>query len=71
MTTAATATRLIEATAPTRRRRGRVDLCESQGDQWVVIERDIPPARAERAGFNLDAPAVQRVFEAAGMTVGA
>lgn len=65
--TAATANYLIESEAPTRRRRGRVNLCENQGDAWVVVERDISPARAERAGFNRDAPAVQAVFEAAGL----
>ena len=67
MATAATERYLIESEAPTRTRRGRVNLCESQGDSWVVVERDIAPNDAQRRGFNLDAPAVQRVFEAAGL----
>ena len=54
--TTATANYLIESHP------GRVDLCESQGDAWITIERDITTERAESAGFNLDSPAVLRVF---------
>lgn len=57
--TAATDRYLIEATE------GRVDLCESRGGAWVTIRRDIDERTARDRGFNLDAPAVQKVFEAA------
>lgn len=40
-----------------------VDLCEWQGDQWITVQRDITREHAAAAGFNLDAPAVQAVFE--------
>jgi hypothetical protein len=57
--TAATERYLIEATG------GRVDLCEQRGGQWVTIRRGVSQESARRVGFNLDAPAVQRVFLAA------
>jgi hypothetical protein len=57
VTTAATANYLIERIGP------RVDLCESQGDAWVTIRRNISRATAARYGFNLDAPAVRKVFD--------
>ncbi len=39
-----------------------VNLCELQGDQWITVRRNITRRTAERAGFNLDSPAVERVF---------
>lgn len=54
--TAGTANYLIESDA------GRVDLCESQGGQWITIQRDVSTAEAARFGFNLDSPAVRAVF---------
>ena len=42
--------------------RGRVDLSESQGDQWITIARGIDLATAERVGFNPEAPTVRSVF---------
>ena len=59
--TAATDRYLIESVSG----RKCVDLCELQGDQWITICRDISPRQAADRGFNLDAPAVQRVFESA------
>lgn len=41
---------------------GRVNLCESQGEAWITIRRDITPEVAKGYGFNLDAPAVRDVF---------
>lgn len=55
--TAATANYLIESAS------GHVNLCESQGDCWVTIRRDIDRRTAEQYGFNLDSPAVQAVFD--------
>lgn len=40
----------------------RVDLCQSQGDQWVTIRRDIDRRTADQYGFNLQSPAVLAVF---------
>lgn len=61
--TAAITNRMIESVC--RNGRGEVDLLESQGDQWITVEQDISRRRAGRAGFNLDAPAVRRVFDEA------
>jgi hypothetical protein len=55
--TAAIANYLIERT-----RSGRVNLCEDQGDQWIVIRRNITLATASAWGFNPDAPSVRRIF---------
>jgi hypothetical protein len=41
----------------------RVDLCESQGGQWITARKRITFRTAERFGFNPDAPAVLRVFD--------
>ena len=54
--TAAITNRLLEAVA------GQVNLCESQGDGWLIVERDITTDRAAAAGFNLNSPAVRSVF---------
>lgn len=56
-TTAATTNYLIERMSDS-----TVNLCESQGDQWITIARDVDESIATRHGFNLDAPAVQQVF---------
>lgn len=55
--TAATERYLIERVG-----KNRVDLCESQGDQWVAIRSRIDHATAERYGFNPDSPPVKKVF---------
>jgi hypothetical protein len=57
--TAATANYLIESVGPA------VNLCKLTGDAWVTVHRGITEDDARGYGFNLDAPAVQRVFEAA------
>ena len=57
MTTAAITNYLIERKAD-----GTVNLCESQGGQWITIRLNISTITAERFGFNLEAPAVQEVF---------
>jgi len=59
--TAATATHLIEAVMVGGRVK-RVDLCESQGGQWVTIRHGITQQDASAFGFNLAAPAVLAVF---------
>jgi len=41
----------------------RVALCESQGDAWITIRRDISRETAEGFGFNPDSPAVIAVFK--------
>lgn len=42
--------------------RNCVNLCESQGDQWITIRRDIDQQTATRFGFNPKSPEVQAVF---------
>ena len=56
--TAAIAGYLIE-----RKGVSRVDLCESQGDQWITIQTRIDRSDASAVGFNLDAPSLKAVFE--------
>ncbi len=40
----------------------QVNLCESQGDQWITIKRSIDQSTARRFGFNLSNPTVERIF---------
>ena len=42
--------------------RNRVDLCELQGGQWITIRSRVSRSDAARYGFNLECPAVQRIF---------
>jgi hypothetical protein len=60
MCTAALTNYLIERVV--RRGKPAVDLCEAIGEHWVTIRRGISPKTARLMGFNLESPAVQKVF---------
>ena len=55
--TAATANYLLERVG-----RHRVALCESQGEAWITIIRDLSLDEVERFGFCPDSPSVLAVF---------
>ena len=56
--TAAVANYLLE-----RKNAKQVDVCESQGGEWITIRPDIRLSRVEYFGFDAESEAVKAVFE--------